>query len=79
MIELSQWDGAVEQLAATVAMHPRTPYSSEAIAHFYLGVAYERMGKRESANDSFNRAIAIAPADDPANIRSRARERMRRR
>lgn len=79
MIELSQLTGAVEQLTGTVAMHPRSPYSSEAIAYFYLGVAYERLGKREPAIDAFTRAIANAPSDDPANIRSRSREYMRRR
>jgi len=78
-IELSQAQLAAEDLAAIAAEHPRAPYSAGAIAYFYLGVAYERIGKHESAHDAFTRAIALAPDDDPAHVRARSREHLTRR
>jgi tetratricopeptide (TPR) repeat protein len=78
LIDLSQASSAADDLAAVVATRPRAPYSSEAIALFYLGVAYEHLGHRDSANAAFTRAIAIAPDDDPANVRARSREHLSR-
>jgi tetratricopeptide (TPR) repeat protein len=78
LIDLSQPAEAIEQLTAVANAHPRAPYSAESLAHYYLGVAHARLGQRESAIASFNRAIAIAPADDRVNVRARSREQLQR-
>jgi tetratricopeptide (TPR) repeat protein len=64
---------AIDLLAPLAEAHPAAPYGAEALVHFVLGRAYDTVSDRERAVIEWRRAIAIAPADDPDNIRSRAR------
>lgn len=76
LIELQAVERAIQHLDAVIAQHPTRPYEAEALAQLELGIAYGRAGHRDRAMAALSRAIAIAPRDDPANVRSRARDAM---
>jgi hypothetical protein len=78
LIDLSEIDRAVDQLAKALALHPAHPYGAEAAAELALGTAYALSGARDRASAAFNRAIAAAPRDDPSKIRDRARDALAR-
>jgi len=77
LIELAQPDAAVEQLTAVVAGGSTKPYSAQALAQFELGRAYDRLNRRDLASQAYDRAVSLAPEDDPLRVRSRARGAMR--
>jgi hypothetical protein len=62
LVALSQPDRAIVMLAPVVETSPAAPYGAAALAQLMMGRAYERLGDH-----------AKAPADDPDDIRSRAR------
>jgi tetratricopeptide (TPR) repeat protein len=76
---LYETDVAIEQLTAVVALRPTSPYGALADAHLALGHAYDRLGQRTLAVASYQTAAQAAPADDPAGVRLRAAEGLRRR
>ncbi len=76
---LMETDYAIEQLRVVEEARPAAPYGAAARALLRLGEAQDRMGVRDEAVRAYQAAIAAAPADDPENVRGRARERMRRR
>lgn len=78
LVELSQTARAIDQLAEVVAMRPSEPYGARASAHVQLGEAYDRLGKRDLAVAAYEAALALAPDDDPARVRARARTGLRR-
>ena len=77
LLDLSQPERAIETLNVLVAARPSTPYGASSIAQWHLGLAYDRLGKRDLAVAAYNAAIALAPTGDPANIRAQAREALR--
>lgn len=72
-IATAQASRAIDLLAPLTDTHPAAPYGAEALVHFVRGRAYDAVNDRDRAAIEWRRAIAIAPADDPDNIRSRAR------
>jgi hypothetical protein len=75
---VDQTDHAIEQLQAIVALKPPAPYSSLALAWLRLGEAHDRLGARTAAIAAYKTASAVAPPEDPLDVRGQARERMRR-
>jgi tetratricopeptide (TPR) repeat protein len=73
LVALSQPDRAIIMLAPVIETSPTAPYGAAALAQLILGRAYERLGVHEKARTALRAAIASAPADDPDDIRSRAR------
>jgi tetratricopeptide (TPR) repeat protein len=72
-------DHALEHLQGVIAMKPRTPYSSLALAYLRLGEAHDRLGARPSAVAAYKAAVAAVPPTDPYGIRSQAAEHLRQR
>lgn len=68
---------AIDQLRAVIAAKPVAPYGALAQAHLQLADTLARHGRREEAIVEYRAAIAIAPADDPQQIASRARRATR--
>ncbi len=68
---------ALDHLQPIVNTRSNQPYGAQALAHLLIGDAYERLGERDRATAAFNAAIAHAPSDDPANVRTRARDALR--
>ena len=75
---LGETDAAIEQLRALVEAKPTAPYGIAALAHYRLGAAYDRMGLRAPAVAAYQAAVAAAPAGDPDEVRSKARDGLRR-
>jgi tetratricopeptide (TPR) repeat protein len=74
---LFETDAAIEQLQAVVAARPTAPVGALAQAHLRLGLALDRMGRRREATAAYRAAIAATAADDPLEVRARAREGLR--
>jgi tetratricopeptide (TPR) repeat protein len=77
LIALSDPHSAIDQLKAALALKSAAPYSAHALAQLQLGVAYERINRRDLANASYDAAISLAPSDDPLKVRARARTHRR--
>jgi tetratricopeptide (TPR) repeat protein len=77
LIDLSQPGQAVDELQIVIAMRPLEPYSAEALAQLQLGSAYDHLGQRTLAVAAYNAAVSSAPPDDPLQVRSRARAKLR--
>ncbi len=75
---LHQTDLALDQLSAVVAMKPRAPHSSLALAYLELGEAHDRLGNRKEAVAAYRSAIAATPSIDSFDVREQANERQRR-
>ena len=58
---------------------PVAPYGAMALARYQLGAAFDRMGWRDRAVAAYQAAIASAPADDPDDVRTKARDAIARR
>jgi tetratricopeptide (TPR) repeat protein len=71
--DLSQPSEALDQLKMLIAMRPNEPYSSQALAQFELGRAYERLGERDRASAAYTAVLSLAPDDDALRMRPRAR------
>ena len=78
-LELSQPERAADALRVVIAAKPAAPYAAISLAHLQLGQAYDRLGQRERAVREYNDAIALMPRDAPADIRTRARDALRKR
>ena len=65
--------GAVEQLNAVIALKPSSPYGALARAHYQLGVAHDRAGRRADAIAAYQRASALNPRDDRLRMREKIR------
>jgi len=65
--------GAVEQLNAVIALKPSSPYGALARAHYQLGVAHDRAGRRADAVAAYQRASALNPRDDRLRMREKIR------
>ena len=70
----AETDAAIEHLQAVVDAQPRAPYGATALARYRLGAAFDRMGWRDRAVAAYKAAIASAPADDPDDVRTKARD-----
>jgi tetratricopeptide (TPR) repeat protein len=70
----AETDAAIEHLQAVVDARPVAAYGATALARYQLGVAFDRMGWRDRAIAAYKAAIASAPADDPDNLRTKARD-----
>jgi predicted Zn-dependent protease len=79
LVEMSQPQQAIDVLNAVIQARATAPYAAQSIAHVHLGAAYDRLGKRDLAVTAYNNAIALMPADAPADIRTRARDGLRKR
>jgi tetratricopeptide (TPR) repeat protein len=75
---LAESDYAIEDLRALAESKPAAPHGIAALAQYRLGVALDRMGSRREALAAYKAAIAAAPADDPDQVQSKARDAMRR-
>ena len=73
LVATSQARNAIDLLAPLANTHPSAPDGADALVHLGLGRAFDRLGDRDRAVIEWRQAIATAPADDPSNIRSRAR------
>jgi hypothetical protein len=71
-------DHAIEHLRAVIALKPREPYSSLALAYLRLGDAHDRLGARPAAVAAYRAALAHVPPRDPFDIADQARTRQRR-
>jgi tetratricopeptide (TPR) repeat protein len=65
--------GAIEQLHAAIALKPSAPYGVLARAHYQLGVAHDRAGRRADAIAAYQRARALLPSDDRLRMREQIR------
>ncbi len=74
---LYETDRAIEQLQALIADVPQAPYGSLAEANLLLGQALARMGDRAGSIVALQQAIVTAPADDPRQVKDRARAALR--
>jgi tetratricopeptide (TPR) repeat protein len=75
---LAETDYAIEQLRALTETRPPAPHGITALAQYRMGAACDRLGWRPQAVASYQAAIAAAPADDPDDVRTKAREGLRR-
>ena len=75
---LHQTDHAIEHLQSVVSARPQAPFAALPLAHLRLGEAFDRLGERAAAVAAYRAALAFAPAHDPYNIASNARELLRR-
>jgi tetratricopeptide (TPR) repeat protein len=71
-------DRAIEHLKALLEARPAAPYSSRALAALRLGLAYDRMGRRDLASAAYRSAIASVPEGDPLGITAQAQQALRR-
>jgi len=72
----AETDAAIEQLQAVVDARPVAPYGALALAQYRLGAACDRLGWRDRAITAYRSAVAAAPADDPDEVRAKARDAM---
>jgi tetratricopeptide (TPR) repeat protein len=79
LLELSQPERAIEVLNVVIHARAIAPYAAQSIAHVHLGDAYDRLGKRDLAVAAYDNAIALMPANARADIRTRARDGLRKR
>jgi tetratricopeptide (TPR) repeat protein len=70
-------DRAVDRLNELIDQKPLVPYGARAEAELRLGLAYDRLGRRDRAAAAYSQALSHAPADDPDQIRARTRAAMR--
>jgi tetratricopeptide (TPR) repeat protein len=77
LIDLAQPERAVTLLTSVIESRTTVPYAAQSVAQFDLGVAYNRIGRRDLATAAYNAAIAAAPRDDPSDVRSRARQALK--
>jgi tetratricopeptide (TPR) repeat protein len=71
-------DDAIETLQGVIAARPSAPFGSFALAQLRLGEAYDRLGVRAAAVDSYRAAAAAAPTPDVYGIASAASDHLRR-
>ena len=64
---------AMEQLNAVIALKPASPYAALARAHYQIGVAHDRAGRRADAIAAYQRASASNPRDDRLRLREKIR------
>ena len=65
--------GAVEQLNTVIALKPASPYAAMARAHYQLGVAHDRAGRRADAIAAYQHARALNPRGDRLRMREKIR------
>ncbi len=70
--------GALDQLRAVIAQRPAAPYAALTRAHYQLGVALDRAGRRSEAVAAYQNALASIPRDDRLRIGEKARAAIRR-
>jgi len=63
--------GAIEQLNAVIPLKPASPYGALARAHYQLGVAHDRAGRRADAIAAYQRALSMNPRDDRLRLREK--------
>ena len=73
LLSLSQPRDAVDLLEPLATRRPTAPYGASARIHVALARAYQQLGDRDRAQRAFDAAMSSAPADDPDDIRRRAR------
>ncbi len=71
-------DRAMEHLRAVVALRPKAPFGAWPLAHLRLGEAYDRIGDRSAALQSYRTALSLAPYPDEHRVRSTVSARTRR-
>jgi tetratricopeptide (TPR) repeat protein len=70
---LHETDLALEHLKAVVALQPAAPLSALALAHYRLGLAYDRLGRRDAAASSYLAARSALPPGDPQELADEVR------
>jgi hypothetical protein len=75
---LHETDAAIQELQAVIALKPPAPFGALALAHVRLGDAHDRLGDRLSAAAAYRTAAALAPPDDPDEVRDAVAARLRR-
>jgi tetratricopeptide (TPR) repeat protein len=78
MDTLCESAGALEQLQVVIRQKPIAPYAALARAHYQLGLALDRTGRRGEAIDAYRSALASIPIDDRLRMREKTREAIRR-
>jgi tetratricopeptide (TPR) repeat protein len=78
LTELNHPDRAIDAVQIVIARRASAPYEAQAAAQFALGSAYDRQDRRDLAMAAYRAASALAPNDDPLQVRSRARARLER-
>ena len=74
---LYQTDLALDEVRAVALARPERPAGALAAAYLAMGEGEDRLGHREAAIAAYRQAIAAAAPPDPANVRQRAAERIR--
>jgi tetratricopeptide (TPR) repeat protein len=75
---LGETDAAIEQLRELAASKPTAPYGIAALTQYRLGAACDRLGSRSLAVAAYKAALAAVPAGDPDDVRTKARDGLRR-
>ena len=70
---LCETDRALDHLRAVVARNVSSPYAATARAHYQMGVASDRAGRRADAVAAYQRALATIPSDDQLRLQPRGR------
>jgi tetratricopeptide (TPR) repeat protein len=77
LIAASEDAQAIDAVTPVIDTRATAPYGALSLAHFITARAHERLRHRDRAISSLNAAIA-SPADDPRDIRPRARSALAR-
>lgn len=78
LTELCDANRAIDEARAVIALRPSAPYTAVARAHYQLGLAYDRIGRRSEAENAYQRALAENPPDDRLELNSKVRALMKR-
>jgi len=72
-LALEEADRTIDLARQVIARRPAAPHAAAARAHWLEGRAEDLLGHRERALESYRAAIAATPADNPSDLRGRAR------
>jgi tetratricopeptide (TPR) repeat protein len=75
---LCETGAALEHLGAVIAQQPQAPYAALARAHYGMGLALDRSGRRSEAVTAYRNALASMPRDDRLRLGEQARAAIRR-
>jgi tetratricopeptide (TPR) repeat protein len=73
MDALCETANAIDQLRAVIGQKPSTPYAALARAHYQLGAAFDRAGRRSEAVAAYREALAAIPRGDRLRMREKTR------
>jgi tetratricopeptide (TPR) repeat protein len=73
MDALCETANAIDQLRTVIGQKPSTPYAALARAHYQLGTAFDRAGRRSEAVAAYREALAAIPRGDRLRMREKTR------